>query len=416
MGFANPRGGFQTDPVTGEVPRFIKVTSLADTNDPGTLRHAVNSSGPRVVVFEVSGVINLVNDLTINNPYITIAGQTAPHGGISLHHERLLIKSHDVVVEHIRVRPGDRRADGSLVTDPNVAQNRDGIGIGTGVGVNDITIKNCSVSWSLDALVDTWFPAKRVNIENCLLAEPLAITTHPDTSGGVPHNYALGIGYRSHDVSVVGNLFAHADRRNPRFGRDCSVVILNNTIYNSGHEAIHAQDTFDRLDRNTKATVVGNHLKSGPDTLALPSQPRWAFRNIMNGGDPEIWRLHHARNTVDDSSEDSFSNSPERTQPTILASPPVWSDDLVEMTAEDRYEHSLYGVGARPWDRDSVDNRVILAYASGTGGFINSQDEVGGYPTVCENSHTLAPPMDVLGDENLNDTADGIEWLNQFNQ
>ena len=87
---------------------IIHVTSL-NSSGAGSLREAIDAKGPRVVVFDVSGYIDITLDgeIRIKNPYLTIAGQTAPSPGISLKGNGLSIRTHDVLVQHIRIRVGD---------------------------------------------------------------------------------------------------------------------------------------------------------------------------------------------------------------------------------------------------------------------------------------------------------------------
>jgi hypothetical protein len=92
----------------GRGGKVYVVTSLNDAG-PGTLREACEAEGPRIVVFNVSGVIDLQSPLIITKPYITIAGQTAPGQGICLKRRELDIFTHDVIVRYIRSRPGDIR-------------------------------------------------------------------------------------------------------------------------------------------------------------------------------------------------------------------------------------------------------------------------------------------------------------------
>ena len=97
--------------VGGRGGRVIEVTNLND-NGSGSLRYALEAKGPRIVVFRVAGTIVLQSAIRVKNPYMTIAGQTAPGGGITLRNDSantsapLIINTHDVVVRYLRSRPG----------------------------------------------------------------------------------------------------------------------------------------------------------------------------------------------------------------------------------------------------------------------------------------------------------------------
>jgi hypothetical protein len=99
--------GFGTITRAGRGGRIIRVTNLSDRGQ-GSLREAIDAKGPRVIVFEVGGNINLKSHLKIRNPYVTVAGQTAPQPGITLTGASLSIKTHDVLIQHLRIRVGDR--------------------------------------------------------------------------------------------------------------------------------------------------------------------------------------------------------------------------------------------------------------------------------------------------------------------
>ena len=99
--------GWARDTVGGRGGRIIRVTTLAESG-PGSLREAVEATGPRIIVFEVGGVIDLGrHTLVIREPFVTIAGQTAPSPGITLIRGGIDIWGHDVILQHIRVRPGE---------------------------------------------------------------------------------------------------------------------------------------------------------------------------------------------------------------------------------------------------------------------------------------------------------------------
>src|SRR5215218_1516065 len=89
----------------GRGGRVLRVTNLEDSG-PGSLRAAIESKGPRTIIFDIGGTIRLKKPLVIGNGLITIAGQTAPGGGITLRDGPLEIHADDVVVRYIRARLG----------------------------------------------------------------------------------------------------------------------------------------------------------------------------------------------------------------------------------------------------------------------------------------------------------------------
>src|SRR5690606_28289437 len=151
----------------------IAVTSLADSG-PGTLREAVETKGPRIVVFRVGGPISLKSQLVIREPYITIAGQTAPGDGIVIRDMGIVIGTNDVLIQHLRVRPGngaDIRPD-----------HNDGIQIfgrnGDMTGAWNVVIDHVSVSWGEDELVSTWFAPHDITISWSIISEALSRSRH----------------------------------------------------------------------------------------------------------------------------------------------------------------------------------------------------------------------------------------------
>lgn len=181
---ANPAG-------FGEGSRIIHVTTVEDNgNDssptPGSLRAAIRASGPRVVVFDVSGVIEMKNRIVVRNGDLTIAGQTAPSPGIALHGQPMVITKSNVLIQHLRVRPGDR-----WLPNPNTS-NRDAIDVDPGNStdvVRNVVIDHCTFAWSLDEIASTWHGWEDVTFNKCIFAEPLHRSIHLDEStlsGNVP--------------------------------------------------------------------------------------------------------------------------------------------------------------------------------------------------------------------------------------
>ncbi len=152
--------GFGAYSQGGRGGKVLQVTNLDDEGE-GSLRWAVEQEGRRTIVFEVSGTIQLKDRLTIRNPFVTIAGQTAPGDGICLKGATQGIAAHDVIVRYIRVRLGEG-GDGG-----------DAISIGRG---EDIILDHCSASWSTDEVLSasTRNPTlNRVTVQWCFITEAL---------------------------------------------------------------------------------------------------------------------------------------------------------------------------------------------------------------------------------------------------
>src|SRR5687767_15113871 len=132
--------GWAADTPGGRGGAILRVTSLA-ADGPGSLRAALEAKGPRIIVFEVGGVIDLGRaTLSIDEPFLTIAGQTAPSPGITIIRGGLDIRTHDVIVRHIRIRTG---VDGQA---PRSGWEADALST---VGAYNVIVDHCSMSWAL---------------------------------------------------------------------------------------------------------------------------------------------------------------------------------------------------------------------------------------------------------------------------
>jgi len=228
VAFGNPTKG-------GLNGKIIRVTTL-DAAGPGSLREAIETKGPRIVVFEVGGVINLhKGGLDIREPFLTIAGQTAPYPGITIIEGGFWINTHEIVIQHLRVRPGDagepKRSGWSC----------DGLTT-SGGNVYNIIIDHCSFTWAVDENLSasgrrTEGPdstSHRITFSNNIIAEGLDDSSHekgPHSKGGLIHDFCR-------DIAIIGNLYAHNKARNPYFKAFSTGIIVNNLIYNPGRAAI----------------------------------------------------------------------------------------------------------------------------------------------------------------------------------
>lgn len=379
-----PLVGFGTDTIAGSGGAIIRVTSL-DESGPGTLREALQTAGPRIVIFEVGGVIDLQQTgLSISEPFITVAGQTAPSPGITIIRGGLSISTHDVLIQHISVRPGDAgQAKGS-------GWEPDGISTSGGDAFN-IVIDHCSLTWAVDENLSASGPqfdgpdatSHRLTFSHCIIAECLNDSSHvkgPHSKGSLIHDYVQ-------DISIIGCLYAHNGERNPYFKAFTTGAIVNNVIYNPGLWAIQLFYVSSEWDgtgitpEKAQVSIVGNVLYHGINT-------RSGLNMIGPLGD--AYMLDNI--AVDQNGLDAgLTDGPVLE----LLDPPVWPEGLVARSAEETTMWVLNNVGARPADRDPIDQRIVDTVLNNTGALIDSQDEVGGYPTYTPTMLQHEVPEDV---------------------
>jgi hypothetical protein len=328
----------------GEPGEIIEVTTLANSGD-GSLREALETKGRRTIVFKVAGEIWLDEMLRIRHPFVTVAGETAPSPGITIMGDMVKIRTHDVVLRHIRVRVG-------ALPGHSEPRDRDGIQIvGARAGGDpsyNILIENCSVSWSIDGVLDTYGHDNHdIAIRNSILAEGLNFSIHPEGD----HSTGLRIDQNTDDVLIQGNLLAHNKYRNPLIGGGSDVVVANNLIYNPGSHALHFNDG--RAGRPTHASVIGNYVIAGPNTRKerLPA---------LDNGLPEGSEIYYEDNV----SEGVLAfDSDERVRGSgvdpFVSEAPIWLPALDILPSQEVTAHVLSNSGARPWDRDEVDARLV---------------------------------------------------------
>jgi hypothetical protein len=378
----------------GRGGQVIRVTNTA-ASGAGSLKACVDASGPRVCVFEVSGTIRLPDDLTIRNRYITIAGQTAPSPGITLRGAGLLVKASDVLVQHIRVRPGDDAGG-----EPPI--NRDGLKIEAPATapINNVVIDHCTFTWSIDEIASAWQYWNNISLINNIFAEPLHQSIHPEGN----HGFGVLIGPVDGNATLAGNLFADMQSRNPMTAAS-RTVIVNNLIYNWGNTAIDLQSR----GLVTQNSVVGNVFLRGPDTAGShapvglradaatlrPGAKVFLSDNLAPGASStaDAWSSSVAGSIYGSLSLANFKSSSPLAWPAAMTTLPT-SENVVR-------EHVLKYSGARPGDRDAVDSRIIAQTRNGTGRIINCvaangtarcERNGGGYPNLAENRRALTLP------------------------
>ncbi|MBB4084096.1 pectate lyase [Brevundimonas lenta] len=346
---------------------MLRVTNLDDSG-PGSLRAAVEADGPRTIVFDIGGTIRLASPLRIRRGRVTIAGQTAPGGGITLRDQPLIIATDDVVVRHIRSRLGDESGI-----------EADAVSIERG---RRIILDHISASWSVDETLSVgsrYDPPERgiydVTVQWSLIAESLNASGHAKGDHGYGSLVRGGHGAR---MTFHHNLWASHRARMPRPGNYNPPSIdpegprfefRSNVFYNwgGGHSGYNA-DT----DSVSAYAFIGNSYIPGPD-----SEGRWAFEesdplarawfegNAMDGvvpGDP--WSL------VKDSDRPDYR----------LTARPDWAESARE-PATGSLPLVLDRAGAGPV-RDAADQRIVDGVRSREDRIIDSQAQVGGWPQL----------------------------------
>ena len=368
--------GFGVTTAAGRGSRVLVVRNLNDTG-AGSLRAAISSSGPRTIVFEVGGTIQLETALNIRNGSVTIAGQTAPSPGITLQERRLGILTSDVLVQHLRVRLGDAtggEADSIIVSDDS----------------RNVVIDHVSASWSIDENVSlTSGLIEDVTLSNMIIAEAL----HDSVHGSGPHSKGLQIGTNSHRIAVLRNLFAHnEDMQFASTFSGTTTYFANNISYNT------ARDNSFFFGGTSSGPIHGSVI--GNVIIAGPSSPFFEQRLVINADMSGSFFVADNINLI----LDNISSTP------IVGTPPAVPIAFTPIAASTVRAEVMAQVGARPTDRDPVDLRIIAEVEAGTGSVIDSQDDVGGYPTLTASSHTLELPSDPGGD----DDSDGHTNLEEY--
>ena len=366
--------GFGAQTPGGRGGKVIAVENLNDSG-PGSLRAACLAEGPRIVIFRVAGIIDLKSSLKVTQPFLTLAGQSAPGDGICLRGFDLDIRTHDVVVRYLRSRPGD--GSGKEV---------DALDVGS--GAHDVVIDHCSTSWAVDENLSPSGSISNITVQWCIIAEGLNRSVH--------HKGAHGYGSLVRAVgglSLHHNLWAHNNARNPRLGDNYSrppypiFDVRNNVIYNYGD--LCSGMTGDKLSVN----YVANYIRPGPSSNSK--------HGVIVFTDTADARYYVADNVVegnDDATRDNgklFDRVESKGRKLVAReTKPFAAPEIKTTSATTALEAVLTGVGATRPARDAADRKIIRDVQERTGSIIDSPKQVGGWP-----EYRSAPaPADSDGD------------------
>ena len=365
-----------------------EVTNLNDSGE-GSLRAAVETSGARTVVFRVSGNIELESPLKIKNPYLTIAGQTAPGDGICIKNHQLSIDADHVIIRYIRVRLGDE-------------SGKDYDAIGSRF-IKHLILDHVSASWSVDECVSI-YQCDSITVQWCIVSESMSQSNH------IKGSHGFGGIWGSNHGSYHHNLLAHHSSRNPRMASGSGYTdYRNNVIYNWGYNSCYGGEAFQngREEFNFSTfNVVANYYKAGPATEPGKVSYRIANPSFRNETD-DFGKWYISDNVVEGNKKVSSDNWDGGVQTEIdfekIKLDKAWpSMPINQQNAEAAYKLVLENAGALLPLRDAVDIRIIkevkggFATYEGKGykkshdvadttivcGIIDTQNDVGGWPEL----------------------------------
>jgi pectate lyase len=335
------------------------VRNLRDSG-PGSLRAALEGRGRRVVLFRVGGTIRLSSPIRIKYPYITVRGGTAPSPGITVRGDGISVVTHDVILHHLRLRPGDRTENPS---------ETDALTInGAGKPVYNVVVDHLSMVWGPDigglAILGD---VSHVTIQNSIMGEGLYLSAHPEgTRAHGGHSTAANVtpmqsgGAAPRNLTFWHNLFTTSDERMPRLQAARCVDVVNNVMFNWGTKAAAGNPR--------SLNLVGNWFRRGPRT-----ERREIWHSQTSGVAPTLFRdsIYQAGNAAD-----GFAFRRGGAPRVFAATARCGGLSVRRQPASEARAAVMAGAGAVLPVRDSVDRRVIANVRNRVGRYFNGA----GYP------------------------------------
>lgn len=397
----------------GQGGKILRVTTLA-ADGPGSLKAALDTPGPRIVVFEVGGVIDMGGkSWKLREGQVTLAGQTAPDPGITLVKGELELLTQDVILQHISIRPGaygrPKRSGG------------DHDGLTTSNGAARIIVDHCTFSWATDENLsasgrrfegktpDDWRASTThaITFSHNLIYEGLGESVHvkgEHSKGSLIHDNVT-------QILLLGNVYASNRERNALFKGGAWGAMVNNLIYNPGARAVHynliAHEWVGQPYQVGKVTLLGNVYRAGPGTAE-----RLPLFTLGGVGDVQLyeqdnlaWDRQGLPLPITGRYATSAQIVPVREPylpPGLSSVPPRELEKLLP----------LY-VGSRPWARDPLDFKQLSDIAEDRGMFIDdeTQNNVDGLPRRKATQRAF-----VEADWNLADMSPKAGWQSLFTQ
>lgn len=414
-------GGKYTTGARGDSNISVYHVTNLNKSGAGSFADAVSQSG-RIIVFDVSGTIEISGTLKIKKSNLTILGQTAPGDGVTISGGDLLLDSgvENVIIRYLRVRPTDKNGG-----------EPDGLG---GRYNKNIIFDHCSLSWSVDELITLYAGStedtknqtgRNITVQNIIASESLAMSSHVKGK----HGYGGIIGGTNY--TFYNNLMAHHDSRSPRLDRELgSTDIANNIIYNWGQtNSLYGAESYsihNKTQTPSNVNIVSNYYMYGPSTK---SNLRTRIFDVSNDAKVKPYSNFYVNGNyvfgsqlVTADNKKGLNNS---SLATVLESPVDMGEYSVPYsTPEEAYDKILSDAGASLPKRDAIDARIVDDVKHQTGRIINNADEIAGLIPTEEIHRTFEIPEDWKAENNMGSASEtdivengkykGYTWIEAY--
>ncbi len=404
--------GFGSATVGGRGGKVFLVTTLEDSGE-GSLRTCVEASGPRYCLFRTGGTIVLQKRLSIEDPFITIAGQTAPGGGITLRTanggDTLAIMTSEVILSYLTLRPGP----GGENHGAELCRNKNLL--------NNLVLDHLSLSWGTDEVLETWYAVEHVTIQWSLIAEALDCSTHP--KGCHSKGVMLGGPRKGEDseepggklISFHHNLMAHNGERNPLVKTAGLATVINNVVYNPYW-------TFSHVDMEHQlvpvlANYLGNVFIEGPDSEGGKYGIHICNKTPLGA---EIYQTDNlllrkkgttltGQDVVDPDARPYLVATPHPGDSTTVDA----ANATLELVAREAGNSAALACDGTWYQRrDAIDTRIVESVTSRSGAIIDDPSDVGGWLAV--DPGTPCPDEDADGLPDAYEALHGQAKLEEY--
>ena len=404
--------GFGTETIGGRSGKTCIVSTLNDTG-AGSLRHCLDLEEPRIVVFNVSGIITVDSSLEASHPFISIFGQTAPSPGIMIRANPTFngalfkVSTHDVVIQYLRLRAGGSN-DPSCCRDAlSIANKKPG-------NVYNVVVDHSSIQWGTDEVMDIWYDSNNITISNSIVSEGLFRSTNDEGPAG--RGIIVG-SENSHSISLHNNLMAHNYQRNPLIKSQGVVDVVNNFVYHWVSRAAGVQGEYGDVAVNFVKNIFlsnVNGIKNQASDLRwfdITVDPMGSKLNIYlegNKSEREWWALSTQSSLVGEGKRTWGFNSNDE----FLVNERHPAPKIDEVPASALEARMLPHVGASLPRRDATDARLVNQVRNRTGSMIDCVSPDDPSDSKCEIHLDGWPSYETDNISRTDSDQDGIpdEW------